>query len=108
PFAKLRKLILKGKTEFELPNGEIAVIPSSWFVNYSELFNFMEDRGDDNVMVLRKHHLALAREMEVGSLVQVTLSRKLESLRDFESIENYELPSIFEGNLRPYQHAGYN
>lgn len=108
PFAKLRKLILKGKTEFELPNGEIAVIPSSWFVNYSELFNFMEDRGDDHVMVLRKHHLALAREMEVGSLVQVTLSRKLESLRDFESIENYELPSIFEGNLRPYQHAGYN
>ncbi|UZD21344.1 DEAD/DEAH box helicase [Algoriphagus halophytocola] len=108
PFAKLRKLLLQGKSEFELPNGEIAVIPASWFVNYSELFNFMEDRGDDNTMVLRKHHLALAREMEEGNLVQVTLSRKLERLRDFESIEEYALPSNFEGTLRPYQHAGYN
>ena len=108
PFAKLRKLLLQGKSEFELPNGEIAVIPASWFVNYSELFNFMEDRGDDHSMVLRKHHLALAREMEEGNLVQVTLSRKLERLRDFESIEEYELPSYFEGTLRPYQHAGYN
>ncbi|WPR74830.1 DEAD/DEAH box helicase [Algoriphagus sp. NG3] len=108
PFAKLRKLLLQGKTEFELPNGEIAVIPASWFVNYSELFNFMEDRGDEDTMVLRKHHLALAREMELGNLVQVTLSRKLERLRDFESIEDYDLPDNFEGTLRPYQHAGYN
>jgi SNF2 family DNA or RNA helicase/CRISPR/Cas system CMR-associated protein Cmr5 small subunit len=108
PFAKLRKLLLQGKSEFELPNGEIAVIPSSWFVNYSELFNFMEDRGDDDVMVLRKHHLALARQMEEGNLVQVTLSRKLETLRNFEAIETYELPTSFEGSLRPYQHAGYN
>ncbi len=108
PFAKLRKLLIQGKTEFELPNEEIAVIPSSWFTNYTELFNFMEDRGVDDTMVLRKHHLALAREMEVGNLVQVTLSRKLERLRDFESIEEYDIPTSFEGTLRPYQHAGYN
>jgi hypothetical protein len=31
PFAKLRKLLIQGKHEFELPNGEIAVIPASWF-----------------------------------------------------------------------------
>jgi SNF2 family DNA or RNA helicase len=108
PFAKLRKLLLQGKSEFELPNGEIAVIPSSWFVNYSELFDFMEDRGVDDIMVLRKHHLALAQEMEEGNLVQVTLSRKLERLRDFQAIEEYELPTSFEGTLRPYQKAGYD
>jgi SNF2 family DNA or RNA helicase len=108
PFAKLRKLLLAGKSEFELPNGEIAVIPSSWFVNYAELFNFMEDRGVDDIMVLRKHHLALAKEMEAGNLVQLTLSRKLEKLRDFEAIEEYEIPFSFSGTLRPYQHAGYN
>lgn len=108
PFAKLRELLIGGKTEFELPNGEIAVIPSSWFVDYAELFSFMEDSGDDDTLVLRKHHLALAKEMEAGNLIQVSLSRKLESLRNFESIESYELPAMFEGSLRPYQHAGYN
>jgi len=108
PFAKLRKLLIEGKTEFELPNGEIAVIPSSWFVDYAELFSFMEDSGEDDTLVLRKHHLALAKELEAGNLIHVSLSRKLESLRNFESIENYELPAMFEGSLRPYQHAGYN
>jgi SNF2 family DNA or RNA helicase len=108
PFAKLRKLIIQGKSEFELPNGEIAVIPASWFVNYSELFSFMEDKGALDTLVLRKHHLALAKEMEQGELVKLTLSRKLERLRDFEAIDEYEVPSLFHGTLRPYQHAGYN
>lgn len=108
PFAKLRKLIMQGKAEFELPNGETAVIPASWFVNYAELFSFMEDRGAQDAMVLRKHHLALAKEMEQGDLVKLTLSRKLERLRDFETIDEYDIPSRFQGTLRPYQHAGYN
>jgi len=106
PFIKLRNLIIKGKTEFELPNGEIAVIPAEWLTQYSELFNFSED-DDDNIK-LKKHHLALVQSLEDGNLAQVSMDRKLERLRDFEQIENYPLPSGFNGTLRPYQHAGYN
>lgn len=108
PFAKIRRMIMKGKTEFELPNGEIAVIPASWFVNYSELFSFMEEGDAQDSIIMRKHHLALAKQLEEGNLVQLTLSRKLEKLRDFESIDDYELPCYFDGTLRPYQKAGYN
>ncbi|MDN3204187.1 DEAD/DEAH box helicase [Algoriphagus sediminis] len=107
-FAKLRKLMIAGKTEFELPNGEIAVIPSSWFVNYSELFSLMEDRGQENTLVMRKHHIALAEDLEKGNLVSLTLSRKLEGLKDFKKIEQYEISPLFEGVLRPYQKEGYN
>ncbi len=107
-FAKLRKVMISGKTEFELPNGEIAVIPASWFVNYSELFSLMEDRGEENSMVMRKHHIALAEDLEKGDLVQLTLSRKLEGLRDFQQIQQYDLSPLFEGILRPYQREGYN
>jgi len=107
-FAKLRKLMIAGKTEFELPNGEIAVIPSSWFVNYSELFSLMEDRGQENTLVMRKHHIALAEDLEKGDLVSLTLSRKLEGLKDFKKIEQYEISPLFEGILRPYQKEGYN
>ncbi|WP_373521672.1 SNF2-related protein [Aquiflexum sp.] len=111
PFQKIRKMLLLGKTEFELPNGEIAVIPDSWFVNYSEIFAFLEDQEKENeehALVLKKHHIALAQELQSGNLVQLTLSRKLEKLRDFSSIEDYELPVTFKGTLRPYQKAGYN
>ncbi|MCH7401510.1 SNF2-related protein [Belliella kenyensis] len=110
PFAKIRKLLLQGKTEFELPNKEIAVIPDSWFVNYTEIFAFLEDDPtlDSGALKLKKHHIALAQELQSNNLVQLTLSRKLEKLRDFSQIEDYELPEAFQGTLRPYQKAGYN
>ncbi|WP_297336887.1 DEAD/DEAH box helicase [Algoriphagus sp.] len=108
PFSKIRSMILSGKSEFELPNGETAVIPASWYVNYGEIFSFMEEGSTKDQIIMRKHHIALAKQLEEGNLVQLTLSRKLEQLRDFESIDDYELPEFFEGTLRPYQKAGYN
>lgn len=106
-FMELRKLISKKKLEFELPNGEIAVIPESWLVEYSELFAFIEE-GENEQPRLKKHHLALVKELESGNLAKVTMSRKLENLRGFDGIEDFPTPQTFKGELRPYQKAGYN
>jgi SNF2 family DNA or RNA helicase len=109
PFSKIRKLLLHGKAEFELPNGEVAMIPDSWFVNYSEIFSFLEtEKSSGDKMMLKKHHVALANELQKGNLVKLTLSDKLEKLRDFSDIGSYELPRGFVGTLRPYQKAGYD
>jgi hypothetical protein len=37
PFKDLRKLILRRKVEFKLPNGEIAIIPEAWLTKYADL-----------------------------------------------------------------------
>src|SRR5690554_6726971 len=109
PFSKIRRMLLQGKSEFELPNGEIAMIPNSWFVNYSEIFSFLEgEKSSTETLVLKKHHVALAGELQRGNLLTLTLSHKLEKLRDFSKIERYGLPSGFHGILRPYQQAGYD
>jgi SNF2 family DNA or RNA helicase len=108
PFMKLRNLILKKKREFALPNGEIAVIPEEWFSQYSELFAFMEENAGENVLKLKKHHLALVHELETGNLATVTINNKLQKLKEFKEIEDYPLPAGFKGELRPYQKAGYN
>jgi len=108
PFLKLRNLILKKKREFTLPNGEIAVIPEEWFSQYTELFAFVEEDSDDTRLKLKKHHIALVQELQSGNLAKVTISEKLERLKDFEEIEDYNLPDGFKGQLRPYQKAGYN
>lgn len=109
PFLKFRKLLMKGKTEIELPNKEVAIIPKSWFVNYGEIFSFMEEQDStDKNLKLKKHHIALAQELEKGNLVKLSLSEKLRKLRDFSAIEDYELSPYFKGKLRPYQKAGYN
>ncbi|MBB6609630.1 DEAD/DEAH box helicase family protein [Pontibacter sp. Tf4] len=105
PFIKLKHHILTKNNEFVLPNGQVAIIPDEWFTQYIELFAFSE--GDEQ-MTLRKHHMALVNDLQNGNLAQVTMSRKLEKLREFETIEDHPLPAGFMGELRPYQKAGYN
>ncbi|MES2795775.1 MAG: DEAD/DEAH box helicase [Bacteroidota bacterium] len=108
PFIKLKNVILSKKKEFELPNGEIAVIPEIWFTQYSELFAFAEIEPDHESLILKKHHFQLVQSLENESLAKVLMSRKLEKLSHFEKIEEKPLPKKFVGTLRPYQKAGYD
>ncbi|MDQ2658031.1 MAG: DEAD/DEAH box helicase, partial [Bacteroidota bacterium] len=98
----------KRKVEFKLPNGEIAIIPEVWLTKYADLFALSETEGNQEKPVLRKHHLNLVRELEEGNLAKVHLSEKLRSLNSFSGIKNYDVPEGFNGELRPYQKAGYN
>jgi SNF2 family DNA or RNA helicase len=108
PFKELRRLIMRKKVEFKLPNGEIAIIPEAWLIKYADLFALSETDGEHEKPVLRKHHLNLVKELEEGNLAKVHLSEKLRSLNSFSGIKNYPLPPGFKGELRPYQKAGYN
>lgn len=108
PFIKLRYSIIHKKREFKLPNGEIAVIPEEWFTQYSDLLALSESEEDEESVRLHKHHFALVQELESGSLAQVKIQNKLQQLRNFESIDDVELPKAFKGDLRPYQKAGFN
>ncbi len=108
PFKELRKLILRKKVEFKLPNGEIAIIPEAWLTKYADLFALSETEGANEKIILRKHHLNLVKELEDGNLAKVHISEKMRSLSSFSGIKNYALPAGFNGTLRPYQKAGYN
>ncbi len=106
PFTQIRKLIIQNKSEVTLPNGEIGIIPASWIEEYRDLFLFSEK--DEEQITLKKHHLALVQSLKENDRASVNISRKLERLLDYESIEDQPLPSGFKGELRPYQKAGYN
>ncbi|WP_266203566.1 DEAD/DEAH box helicase [Pontibacter kalidii] len=105
PFIRLRNNILTKNNEFMLPNGQVAIIPEEWFTQYIELFAFAE--GEEH-LTLRRHHMALVNDLQNGNLATVTMSRRLEKLREFETIEDQPMPAGFRGELRPYQKAGYN
>ncbi|MGB3468913.1 MAG: DEAD/DEAH box helicase [Cyclobacteriaceae bacterium] len=107
-FKDVRKMMLGKEKEIRLPSGETAVIPESWFSDYSELFAFVEEQNNTSDLRLRKHHLALVQELSNKTNAQVTMSRKLEQLKDFTDIEDFPLPERFNGKLRPYQKAGFN
>jgi SNF2 family DNA or RNA helicase len=107
-FKELRKLILKKKVEFKLPNGEIAIIPEAWLIKYGDLFAMSETHGDNEKPMLKKHHVGLLRDLEEGNLAKVQMSDRLRNLQSFTGIKDYSLPVGFTGTLRPYQKAGYN
>ena len=109
PFKELRKIILRKGNEILLPNGEIGIIPEAWIREYSELFAFMdENKVNGHNLCLKKYHLALVQDLEAGNLAKVSMSKKLEKLRNFDQIEETTIPKHFIGDLRPYQKAGYN
>ncbi len=107
PFLTLRNFIIANKREFTLPNGQTAVIPDEWFVQYSELFSYV-DKLADEVTVLKKHHLVLIQDLTDEGLAFSVISRKLEKLRDFDKIGQYDTPKGLNANLRPYQKSGYD
>jgi len=105
PFIQLKNHILNHKKEFTLPSGEIAVIPEKWFSQYGNLLHFSEGNAE---LKLRRQHIGLVNELAEGELANITMTRKLQKLTDFETLEDIDLPKHFKGDLRPYQKAGYN
>lgn len=103
PFIQLRDHILNRIQEFKLPNGEIAIIPEEWFAQYEHLFQFAIKKGS---LQLHKTHIGVLHE--ISEHTALTMSRKLQNLSNFEEIPNVNKPQDFDGELRPYQQAGYN
>lgn len=105
PFISLKQHILHKKREFTLPDGTIAIIPEKWFSKYGSIFS-LSDGGKS--LKLKKHHIGLINELAEDGIANITLSRKLERLNDFEHIADVQMPVHFKGDLRSYQKAGYN
>lgn len=104
PFIRLRTNILQGKREFILPDGEVAIIPEEWFAKYSALLEFSE-KGKE--IRLKKHHWKLIDDIQ-GAGNNKEVEKKLEHLNFKLLQESEELSPNFVGELRPYQHEGYN
>lgn len=104
PFLQLKKYILSGIREFELPNGDIAVIPESWFAQYAPLFEFSSE--EDGSMRLKKHHVGLLQ-----ALWKSDEHRKetwTEKLKKYSEAPPELLPVRFKAELRNYQRAGFD
>ncbi len=105
PFIELKQHILNRRREFVLPSGEIAVIPEKWFSQYGNLLYFS---NHTDKLQLKKHHIGLINELATSDYAEITMSRKLQQLQNFEKFEEIPLPQHFNGELRSYQKAGYD
>ncbi|MBN1819199.1 MAG: DEAD/DEAH box helicase, partial [Prolixibacteraceae bacterium] len=102
PFIKLKKYILNDIREFELPSGEIAILPEEWFVEYKQILPFSQSKG--NLLKLSKHHFPVIKK--TIKEVDRDVIRKLEKISN--NSEKIEIPETLNAGLRPYQHEGFN
>lgn len=103
PFIRLRKHILNGKREFQLPNGETVILPSEWFAKFQDLFPLAEQTKDG--LRISKHHFMMLEE-KIGSEDEHFKSR-IESLQ-FTSANLLTEPEGLKASMRHYQLEGYS
>jgi SNF2 family DNA or RNA helicase len=103
PFIELKDYILNGIREFQLPNGEIAVLPEEWLTQYGGLLPFGKQKGDK--LEFEKHHFTLLQ-----NVIQKTDTSVLEKYEQLLNSEKNEvaLPENSKVKLRNYQEEGYN
>ena len=101
PFIKLKKYILNDIREFELPNGEIAVLPEEWFARYKGMLPFARVKGEK--LQYQKHHYTLLS----GVLRQDEKSVFKQFRKLGKSNQKAELPEKLNANLRTYQEEGF-
>ncbi|MBI1221328.1 MAG: ATP-dependent helicase [Bacteroidetes bacterium] len=104
PFSRLRRYLQEGKREFPLPNGEIAIIPESWFVQFSEL---IEMSHDPHGLRLHRHHYQLLENLQLSQASE-DLHARLAAIDDWKREVPAAPSELFNGNLRPYQLEGFH
>ncbi len=103
PFIRLRKHILNNVREFELPSGEIAILPLEWFSSYRDIFPFAKLNGD--IIKIKKHHFQLLQD-NVKAIDQIYF-KKLEQINSVTD-QKAEIPEGLKAKLRNYQTDGYS
>lgn len=103
PFIKLKKYILNDIREFELPDGQIAVLPEEWFARYKELLPLVSSNGD--ILKISKHFFPLLRHSI--HLFDRSIFQKFEQLENSGKGE-IQVPETLKATLRPYQATGFN
>ncbi len=100
PFISLKNNILEKKQEYKLPNGEIAIIPHSWF---SEFYSFAIRTNGNNSTHIYKAEIQLIDSSKV-IFPNSILSKEIEKLDINKSLK---LPKKSIAKLRDYQKSGY-
>lgn len=102
PFVALRHHIMKQIREYELPSGEVFVIPEEWFATYRDFFVFADDI-EEKLSFKKQHFTLLQKTIEGFDKKKFT---QLSSIDFKEGLK--EVPKEVNAILRPYQHQGYS
>lgn len=98
PFVCFRKHIREGSRRFNLPDGQIALLPEEWFDKYNDLLHYGEEA--EGAWHIKKMHLGLVE--------QLTGEADLSAPRQYVPKEQISVPPRIRATLRSYQQDGFS
>jgi len=97
PFIKFKNHIINNKKEYELPTGEIVILPDEWFSRFQDIMVYARDQ---NLGIrLGKHHYKLLASIPSSGVEELSNSIAFP--------EHVKLPELTNVTLRPYQLSGF-
>lgn len=103
PFYRLKNHILEKRREFELPNGETAILPLEWFSRYSALLSYSRQVKDR--LQLANYHFSLLVDHEDELPPEI---REIIRSFEFKTFQPVDAPSGLKATMRSYQQVGYS
>ncbi len=107
--AEVRRAVRRRERFVKLADGSIGEIPPEWIEQYRHLFALGEET--DKGLRLAHHHLTLLDQLladDTRARTDKEFERRRQHLRNFAGIKPQKLPKHFNGELRPYQKAGFD
>lgn len=110
----IRRALRKRERYIKLADGSIGEIPEEWIERYKHLFSLGETEGD--ALRFSRHHIVLIEEA-LAQADHAQADEEFEQRRkrlraliqqNFAGIQPRPLPEGFDGELRPYQKAGFD
>jgi len=108
---EVRKALKKKKEFIKLADGSIGYLPEDWVKKYKHLFDFAELNNESESLRLARHHITLIDQLlkeNEGWQTDESFSQNLNKIKNFSGIKPVPVPETFNGELFPYQKAGYD
>ncbi|RQW09784.1 hypothetical protein EH222_03470, partial [candidate division KSB1 bacterium] len=109
PLKELKKAIRQNSRFVKLADKSIAQLSDEWFMKFQHLFNFTE--SDEQHVKVSSYHATLIDKLFANVddfQADEQFRASIDKLTSFAGIANEPLPQKLQGELRPYQKAGYN
>ncbi|MEM7039533.1 MAG: SNF2-related protein, partial [Bacteroidota bacterium] len=104
PFVRFKTHILKGKRDYVLPDGTVAILPDSWFSDFRHLVEIAEEK-EGEVMSIRKYQAVVLEMQHAGTN---GFRQKVEAMRGASVVKAVNTPDGLHAQLREYQKQGYD
>ncbi len=107
--SEIKKALKKNSKYVRLVDGSVSKMPREWLDRFRHVINLGEERQDG--VRLSSFHVTLIDELFAAAHqknMDTVFEERLEQLKDFDGIAEYDLPANLSADLRNYQKAGYH